>query len=120
MLPPISKSIEKLWNRPTQQLKVALKFLTSESSSLSNKITPVPVMQFLRQDLMMIQILEWSKEHSYRMPVGKFQDIWIQFIDPHPKLTEIPIQEVPRNLSDFDPEFNIDFKENSPFKRVRC
>ena len=34
------------------------------------------------------------------------------------KPTEIPIQEVPRNLSDLHQEINIDFKENSTFKRV--
>ena len=34
----------------------------------------------------------------------------------HPKPTEIPTQEVPGNLSDFDPEINTDFKENSHFQ----
>ena len=28
----------------------------------------------------------------------------------------ITIPEVPRNLLDFDPEINTDFKEDSPFK----
>ena len=32
---------------------------------------------------------------------------------PPPKPTEIPIPEVPTNLSDFDPEINKDFEENS-------
>ena len=34
---------------------------------------------------------------------------------PH-KLTEIAMQEVPRCLSDFDPEINTDFEENSPLQ----
>ena len=33
-----------------------------------------------------------------------------------PKPTDIPIQEVPRNLLDLDPEINTDFKENSPLQ----
>ena len=39
-------------------------------------------MQFLKQDLVMIQVLEWSKEKPYRISVGKFQGIQIQFKDP--------------------------------------
>ena len=43
------------------------------------------------------------------------QTIQIQLTDP-PKPVELPIPEVPRSLSDFDPEINMDFKENSPFQ----
>ena len=35
---------------------------------------------------------------------------------PHPNPTEIPIQEGPINLSDFDPETNMDCEEYSPFQ----
>ena len=35
---------------------------------------------------------------------------------PPPKPTEIPIQDVPRNLSVLYPEINMDFRENSPFQ----
>ena len=35
---------------------------------------------------------------------------------PPPKPVKLPIPEVPRNLSDFYPEMNMDFKENSPFQ----
>ena len=35
---------------------------------------------------------------------------------PPPKPTEIPIQSVPRNLSDLEPEINMDFEENPPFE----
>ena len=31
-----------------------------------------------------------------------------------PKPTEIPLQEVPRNLLDLDMDVNVNFKENSP------
>ena len=33
-----------------------------------------------------------------------------------PKPVKLPIPEVPRSLSDFDPEINMNFKENSPFQ----
>ena len=39
-------------------------------------------MEFLKQDLEMIHILEWSKEKPYRILVWKFQHIQILFIDP--------------------------------------
>ena len=35
---------------------------------------------------------------------------------PPPKPAQIPLSEVSRNLLDFDPEMNINFKENSPFQ----
>ena len=35
-----------------------------------------------------------------------------------PKPMEIPIQEVPRNLSDYDPEINMDIRKVHLFKRV--
>ena len=33
-----------------------------------------------------------------------------------PKPTEIPLQEVPRNLLDLDTDINMDFEENSPYQ----
>ena len=35
---------------------------------------------------------------------------------PPAKPVKLPILEVPRSLLDFDPEINMDFKENSPFQ----
>ena len=35
---------------------------------------------------------------------------------PPPKPVKLPMPKVPRSLSDFDPEINMDFKENSPFQ----
>ena len=35
---------------------------------------------------------------------------------PPPKPTEIPLQEIPRNLMDLDTESNMDFEGNSPFQ----
>ena len=39
-------------------------------------------MLFLKQDLVKIEVLEWSKEKPYRTSVRKFQGIQIHFIDP--------------------------------------
>ena len=33
-----------------------------------------------------------------------------------PKPTEIPLQEIPRKLKDFDTDVNMDFKEDSPYQ----
>ena len=38
-------------------------------------------MQFLKQDLVMTQVLEGSKEKTYRISVGKFPCIQIQLTD---------------------------------------
>ena len=35
---------------------------------------------------------------------------------PPPKLTEIPLQEIPRKLMDLSTDVNMDFEENSPFQ----
>ena len=32
-----------------------------------------------------------------------------------PKATEIPLQEIPRNLTDLDTDINMEFEENSPY-----
>ena len=88
-------------------------------------------MQFLKQDPVMIPDhaipqTGSSDDSSSRMVKRKtIQDInreipmyWDPIYRPSPKPTEIPIQEVPMNLSDFDSEINMDFKENSPFQEV--
>ena len=35
---------------------------------------------------------------------------------PPPKSTEIPLQEIPRKLTDLDMNINTNFEENSPFQ----
>ena len=35
---------------------------------------------------------------------------------PPPKLTEIPLQEIPRNLTDLEMDINTDFEENAPYE----
>ena len=46
------------------------------------KLLQCQIMQFLKQDPGMIQVLEWSKEKPHRILVGKFQCRQILFIDP--------------------------------------
>ena len=33
-----------------------------------------------------------------------------------PRPTEIPLQEIPRKLTDWDTDINMDFEENSPYQ----
>ena len=63
----------------------------------------------------MIQVLEWSKEKPYNILVGKFKCVQILFLDPLQN-QEIPLKEVPRNLSDLDKDINMDSEENSPYQ----
>ena len=58
------------------------------------KLFQYQIIQFLKQEPEMIQVLEWPKEKPYGILVGKFQCIQILFIDP-PKPTKIPLQEIP-------------------------
>ena len=39
---------------------------------------------------------------------------------PFPKPAEIPLQEIPRKLTDLNTDINMDFKENPLIKRVSC
>ena len=61
----------------------------------------------------MIQVQQWSKKkliQDVSREVPRYPD---PVYRPPPKLTEISIQEIPRQLSDFDPEINMDFEGNS-------
>ena len=40
----------------------------------------------------------------------------IQFIGTLPKPTEIPLQEIPRKLTDLDTDIYMDFEENSCYQ----
>ena len=64
----------------------------------------------------MIHVLEWSKGKPYGKLIGKFQCIQILSIDPLLNPTDIPIEEIPRNLIGLDMNLNMDFKENSPYQ----
>ena len=46
------------------------------------KLFQYQTIQYLKQDLDMIQVLEQSKEKPYRILVGKFQCIQFLFVDP--------------------------------------
>ena len=116
MPPPINKPIVKLTEKPIKQSKVALKFPIPERSSIQDEITPI-------QDYAIPQTRS-GDDPSCRMVQRKIiQDVNREiprYPDPvykcPPRPTEIPIQEIPSNLSDFDPEINMDFEENSPFQ----
>ena len=127
--PSINKPIVKLTEKSIEQPKVGsklqyqkiLEYMTKSYQyqkilEYMTKLYQYQIMQFLIQDPEMIQALEWSKQKLYRMSVGKFPYIQIQLTPLIPVI--LPIPEVLRSLSDFDPESNMDFKENSPFQEV--
>ena len=62
----------------------------------------------------MIQVPEWSKQKPYRILVGKIPICPDTIYRPPPKPTEIPLQEIPRNLMDLDMDITMNFQENSP------
>ena len=95
-----------------EQPKLTLKVPIPKSSSIHDKIIPIP-------DYAIPQTRS-GDDSSSRMVKGKtIQDISREipmYPDPiyrsPPKLTEIPLQEVPRNVSDWDLDINIDYEEN--------
>ena len=100
--------------KPIEQPKVTAK-VPIQVLEYMIKLCLYQITKFLKQDLVMIQVLELSKKKTIWDISSEIQ----KYPDPvyrlSPKPVEIPIQKVPRNLSDFDPEIN-DFKENSPFQ----
>ena len=63
----------------------------------------------------MVEVLKWTIEKLYRMSIGKYLYIQIHLTDPL-KPVKLPMPEVPRCLSNFNPEINMDFEENSLFQ----
>ena len=114
--PPVYKSIVKLSEKPIEQPKVTLKIPILESLQIHNKIIPIP-------DYTILQTRSGDDSSSRMVKRKTIQDICREIPRyPNPiyrppiKPTKIPIQEVYRNLLDFDQEINMDFEENSPFQ----
>ena len=81
------------------------------------KLFQYQIIHFLRKDLEIIQVLEWSKK-PYRLLVGKVQCIQIPFIDPLLNQQKYPYKKFLEILLDLDIDINMDFKENSRIKKV--
>ena len=116
--PSKNKPNVKLTEKPTEQSKVASTIPTSESSSIQDKMTPVPhyaIPQTRSSDDPSSRMVKRKLIQDVNGEIPRYQD---PVYRPPPKLTEIPIQEIPKNLSDFEPEINMDFEEICHFKRV--
>ena len=64
----------------------------------------------------MSQILEWSKEkplQDINREIPAYPD---PIYRPPPKPTKIPLQEIHRNLMDYNTDINMNFKENTPYQ----
>ena len=112
----INKPIVKSSEEPIKQPKLTSKVPVQESLQIHDKIIPIP-------DFAIPQIRSGDDSNSRMVKRKIIQDISREismYADPiyrpPSKPTEIPMQEVPRNLLDFDPEINMDFEENSSFQ----
>ena len=114
----ISKPIVKLMEKPTEQPKVVAKVLIRENSRIHDKIIPIP-------DYAIPHTKSRDNSSSGMVKRKTIQDISSEIpmypdptYRPPPKPVNVCIPEVPRSLSDFDPEINMDFEKIHHFERV--
>ena len=98
------------------QPKESLKVPVSEWSRVSDKVIPIP-------DYAIPQMRSSDNSNSRRIKRKGIQDISREISKypdpihrPPRKPVEIPMEKLPRNLLDLDPEINMEFKEKSPFQ----
>ena len=86
------------------------------SSSSHDKIIPIPdyaVPQTRSRHDSSSRMLKSKTIQDIRREISMYQD---PIYRPSPKPTEIPIQEVPRYLSNLDMDINTDIEENSHYQ----
>ena len=107
----ISKPFVQVMEKPVEQPKVPV----HETSKMHDKIKPVPDSTIPHSSgddsssrkVKRKSIQDTSREIPiYPDPVQR----------PPPKPVKLPMPKLPRSLSDFDAEINLDFKENSLFQ----
>ena len=116
MSPSMTKPIVNLSEKPIEQPRVTLKVPVQESSCIQDKIIPIPdytIPQTRFSDDSGSRMVKRKTIQDVSREIPRYQD-HIYRLPPKP--TGIPIQEVPRNVSDSDPEINTDFEENWPFQ----
>ena len=124
MSPLINKPIVKLTENPILHIqdmvqpKITSKVPIPEKSSIHDKAIPIP-------DYAIPQTRSRDDSGSRMVKRKTIQDISREILmypdliyRPTPKPTEIPLQEIPRNLSDLYMDINTDFEENSPNQEV--
>ena len=88
-----------------------------ESSGIHTKIIPIPdstIPQTRSSDDSCSRLVKIKTIQDISREIPRYPD---PIYRPPPKPTEIPLQEVPKNFSDFDPEINMDIKKNSTYSR---
>ena len=97
------------------QPKITLQVPVPDSSQIHDKFIPVP-------DYIIPQTRSRDNSNSRTVKRKTIQDSSREiptYPDPSyrpPKPAEIPLQEIPRKLMDFDMDINADFKENPPYQ----
>ena len=96
------------------QLKITLE--VPESSQIHDEFIPLP-------DYIIPQTRSGNDSNSQMVKRKMIQDISEEILTyqdpiyrPPPKPPEMPLQEIPRKLTDLDKDINMDFKENSPYQ----
>ena len=89
-----------------------------ENSRIHDKITPIPdyaIPQTRSREDSSSRMVKRKMTQDINGEIPMYPD---PIYGPPSKPTEIPLQEVPRNLPDLDTEINTDFEENSPYQEV--
>ena len=117
---PIIQLKEKLisqQSRYLEQLQITWKVPVPEQSWIDDKIIPVP-------DYPIPETIFGDETSSRTVKRKTIQDISREIptypdtiYRPLPKPTEIPLQEIPRSLTDLDTGINMDFEEKFPLSR---
>ena len=100
----------KITEKPIEQLKVIMKVPIPVGSRVYDKITPIldyTIPQTRSGGDSGSRMVKNIKNISRKIPMYP-DPIYRSLLKP----AEIPLPEVPRGLLDFDPEINMDFKEN--------
>ena len=125
MSPLINKPYVKLTEKPIldtqnmEQPKLTLKVPIPERSSIHDKIVPIPdyaIPQTRAGDDSSLKMVKRKTIQDISREIQIYPD---PISRPPPKPTEIPSQEVPRNVLDLDTYINMDFKENYPYQFPR-
>ena len=101
-----------------EQPKVTSEVPLSESSRIYDTITPIPdytIPQTKFRDDLSSRMVKRKAIQDISRKIPMYPD---PIYRPHPKPTEITLQEVPRNLSDLDPEITWTLGKIPIFKRV--
>ena len=114
--PPINKPVAKLIEKTIEQPKVILKVPAPGSSRTHDKNVPIPDYAIPHTTFGDDSRSRMVKRKSIQDVSREIPYIQIQLTEHPPKLVKLPIPKVPGSLSDFHPEINKAFEENSSFQ----